>query len=156
MNLFLPYEKDIIKSIESLDDARLNKQILECQTMLEFALGNTEAYGKHPVVKWYAQYPDYIAMYGFLASIEYRLRFNRQHKLCKYFAEHAHNGSPEVIPYYVEGSKTSPDCIRTTENVSELFQKKLIRKWKNGYYPPKWTNRDKPDFYKEYLKENNC
>jgi hypothetical protein len=47
----------------------------------------------------------------------------------------------------MEGSKGKPNYIRTTENVSELYQKKLINKWQNDKRPPKWTNREKPDFY---------
>jgi hypothetical protein len=31
MNIFLPYENDIEKSVMSLDDKGLNKQILECK-----------------------------------------------------------------------------------------------------------------------------
>lgn len=33
MNIFLPYEEDIERSVRSLDDKRLNKQILECYQM---------------------------------------------------------------------------------------------------------------------------
>ena len=35
MNLFLPYEMNIRQSVMALDDRRLNKQILECQTLLD-------------------------------------------------------------------------------------------------------------------------
>ena len=59
---------------------------------------------------------------------------------------------PEFTPYYMEGSKDSPNCIRTTENVSRLFQDKLCKMWDNDKAngrPPKWTNRQAPEFYKE-------
>ena len=34
MNVFLPYERNLKKSVQSLDDKRLNKQILECYQLL--------------------------------------------------------------------------------------------------------------------------
>ena len=49
----------------------------------------------------------------------------------------------------MEGSKGQPNYIRTTENVSALYQAKLITKWENDKKPPKWTNREMPSFYKE-------
>ena len=62
---------------------------------------------------------------------------------------------PKYIPYYMEGSKGQPNYIRTTENVSTLFQSKLCKKWdadKEKGRPPKWTNRQVPDFYKKFLE----
>ena len=54
----------------------------------------------------------------------------------------------------MEGPKGQPNYIRTTENVSELCQKKLINKWQNDKRQPKWTNREMPMFYKEYSGDN--
>jgi hypothetical protein len=59
---------------------------------------------------------------------------------------------PKFTPYYMEGSKGQPNYIRTTENVSALFQQKLINKWNNDKAKgrePKWTNRQVPEFYKK-------
>jgi hypothetical protein len=50
----------------------------------------------------------------------------------------------------MSGSKNSLDCIRTTENVSNLFRQKLIMKWNNDKLKnrnPKWTNRESPKWY---------
>ena len=61
---------------------------------------------------------------------------------------------PNYIPYYMEGSKGQPNYIRTTDNVSALFQKKLINKWNSDKAKgrtPKWTNRQVPEFYKKEI-----
>lgn len=58
---------------------------------------------------------------------------------------------PPFTPYYMEGSKDSHNYIRTTKNVSSLFQNKLCKKWDNDKEKgrePKWTKRDVPEFYK--------
>ena len=52
----------------------------------------------------------------------------------------------------MEGSKGQPNYIRTTENVSVLYQVKLIRKWETDKKPPKWTKRGMPSFYLSFLK----
>ena len=62
------------------------------------------------------------------------------------------------IPYYMEGSIKDKNCIRTTENVSKLFQEKLILKWNKDSEkgrPPKWTNTIMPNFYTNYIKKEN-
>ena len=55
MNLFLPYERDLKKSVQSLDDVRLNKQIIECVQLLnayvrkELKHEDRVGYSNHPV-----------------------------------------------------------------------------------------------------------
>ena len=148
MNLFMPY-KSVIKSVRALDDRRLVKQILECKVMLDIALGKKSGYSKHPVCVHYKDYPDFIHGYGMWACIEYAHRFDKLHKYAAEFSRciaEIYMGTPLL---YAAGSKGSKDCIRTTENVTELFQQKLIEKWNNDKVPPKWTNRGMPEFYKE-------
>ena len=50
------------------------------------------------------------------------------------------------IPFYMEGSRGSNNYVRTTSNVSKLYQNKLNNKWDNDKNP-KWTNRNIPEFY---------
>lgn len=169
MNIFLPYEHNINKSVESLDNIRLNKQLLEIKTLLKFALGNSTAYGKHPVAQFYKNNPKFLAYYGYECCREYFYRFKKTHSLTQYFDgimkefnmfgyEDGYIISieiPKFIPYYMSGSKDSVDCIRTTENVSELFQSKLIKKWeidKEKGKMPSWSIREMPEFYKKYLE----
>jgi hypothetical protein len=56
VNIFLPYENDIKKSVESLDDRRLNKQILECKQLLSLSIDeyscvdvSDRGYRNHPI-----------------------------------------------------------------------------------------------------------
>ena len=65
MNIFLPYENDISKSVESLDDRRLNKQIVECSQLLNNAIKELKGeeikgYKNHPVYLFYKNNPNFI------------------------------------------------------------------------------------------------
>lgn len=157
MNLFFP-EKDAALSVMALDDRRLIKQIVECQTMLNVYYGKTKGYANHPVVKYYKRYPQFVAIYGMFACYEYEKRFGKEHKLVG-FMEKAHDdfkGKFEIFPtpFYAAGRKGTAECIRTTENACDLFREKLRNKWDNDKIPPKWTNRERPIWYSpiSYLK----
>lgn len=167
MNIFLPYEKDIVEDVKALDDVRLNKQISECKTMLKAILTHMESgeklgYFYHPVTQFYYNNPYFIAVYGLFCCSEYYYRNEKRHECRGYFEEYLNNNSGvkiwDFVPYYMEGAITDPNHIRTTENVGELFIIKMCKKWvadtkKNR--TPKWTKRSVPEFYKRYLEENN-
>lgn len=160
MNIFLPYENDIQKSVQSLDDLRLNKQILECYQLLSNVIKEEngeeiKGYKTHPIYVHYKNQVQFLFEYGMCCCAEYNYRFNKTHKL-NYAFPYLMIGIPKrfslkYIPFYMEGSKGQPNFIRTTENVSFLFQSKLIKKWENDKKPPKWTNRGMPSFYKSFL-----
>lgn len=157
MNIFMP-EKRIDDSVKALDDRRLIKQILECKTILDVAIGCKTGYQNHPVVKHYKYYPKFVILYASCACEEYYHRFGRLHKLNVYFdniwKQYADEFNNTVLGYfplsafYCEGKATDPNCIRTTENTVELFRQKLCKKWDNDKIPPKWTNREPPVWYK--------
>jgi hypothetical protein len=170
MNIFLPYENDIRKSVQSLDDLRLNKQILECYQLLNNAIKEqngeeVKGYKNHPIYVHYKKDIYFLSIYGYECCEEYFYRFGKKHKLYSFFYyikspamaywcfDKIKNGQPYdtfyYTPFYMEGSKGQPNYIRTTENVSALYQAKLIAKWENDKKPPKWTNREIPSFYKE-------
>lgn len=164
MNIFLPYEDNVVASVQALDDLRLNKQILECHQLFENAFKEykgekVKGYKNHPIYLHYRQYLGFVALYGMHCCYEYFERFRKIHKFQYYFDKHwamrclVEYGPAFWIPFYMEGSKGQPNYIRTTENVSELFQRKLIKKWQNDKRPPKWTNRGMPEFYKKFLEE---
>ncbi len=167
MNIFLPYEDDIVKSVQSLDDVRLNKQILETYQLLISAIKEKNGekpngWYKHPIYVFYKDNIRFLANYGYNCCREYYYRFKKPHKLEERFNDYIHDffaeQEPKFTPYYMEGSKGQPNYIRTTENVSALFQQKLIKKWEQDKAKgrqPKWTNRDVPEFYKKYLEEKN-
>lgn len=157
MNIFLPYETDIQKSVESLDDLRLRKQIIECMAVITASKGITKGYKNHPITVFYGNNLDFVYYYGFVCCREYAYRFKKYHEMHWVFETNANpNGKifipqPPFTPYYMEGSKGQPNYIRATENVSALFQDKLCKKWDNDKAkgrPPKWTNRPVPEFYK--------
>lgn len=161
MNIFLPYENEIEKSVEALDDRRLNKQILECYQLLVSAIKEVngeeiKGYKNHPIYKHYKKNIPFLIAYGDTCADEYYYRFHRRHGLALRFAEalldyYVIKGYVVYEPFYMEGSKGQPNFIRTTENVSELYQRKLILEWDNDKAngrPPKWTNREVPIFYK--------
>ena len=165
MNVFLPYERNITRSVQSLDDLRLNKQILECIQLLtayvrkEINHEDKVGYTNHPVYKHFTStsYNLYVLMkYTIESCIEYYNRFGQVHKLYEKACELRNNlfRYPDNIdmlyePYFMRGSLGQPEYIRTTENVSQLFQDRLIEKWNNDKRQPLWTNRDKPEFYNE-------
>lgn len=166
MNIFLPYEDSVERSVQSLDDLRLNKQILECYQLLSNAIkekngGVVVGYKNHPIYAHYKGNIPFLANYGYQCCMEFMRRFDKVHSLHPIFLNYnyqfnskCYNGQPEYVPFYMEGSKDSPNCIRTTENVSELYQKKLIDKWdtdKAKGRNPKWTNRGVPEFYSKTM-----
>ena len=161
MNIFLPYENDVVASVQSLDDLRLNKQILEVKQLMmksvdEFDGKKIFGYKNHPIYLHYKDNIGFLLLYGYVCCKEYEWRFGKVHRLYEYFEKGVMPTTaldyPPYTPFYMEGSKGQPNYIRTTENVSELYQRKLINKWQNDKRPPKWTNRDVPEFYKKFLQ----
>ena len=61
MQIFLPY-KDIFETAKCLDKRRLNKQIIECQQILD-AIDRAKAWRNHPIVKMYKEYYYFILKY---------------------------------------------------------------------------------------------
>ena len=152
MNIFLPYENSPTYSAMVLDDKRLLKQILETRQILQVAEGESEGFKNHPITKHYIQYKAFLAYYGCCCCLEYAYRFNKRHKYCDYFEKknNEYRDWANYVPYYAAGAKNSPNCVRTTENVSELYQNKLCEKWDEDTTkgrPPKWTRHITPEFY---------
>ena len=156
MNIFLPYEDSPTLSAQALDDKRLLKQILETRQILQVAEGASEGYKNHPITQHYLPYKSFLAYYGISCCLEYQYRFKKIHKYFEYFCEKDTIGWEDYVPFYAAEAKNSPDCIRTTENVSKLYQDRLCEKWQEDIakgQPPKWTNRLPPEFYyKKYWR----
>lgn len=156
MNIFLPYTDDVIKSIQSLDDKRLKKQIIECHVMksLHEHPEIKKGFANHPVVQHYTrdkrQY-KFLCYYGYQCCKEYEFRFERPHAYSSEFPKTCYFGQPGYQPLYVEGRKDSHAQIRSINSieVGQLFREKLIYKWDHDKLTPKWTKRDMPKFYKE-------
>lgn len=153
--------KSIEESVKSLDDVRLNKQILECYQILQVARGNSSGYANHPIVKHWANIHqvNFLVFYGLCACSEYEKRRNVVHKYFEDFSSTFKTlsqdfSSKKFLYFYAERSKNDPNCIRTydEEDVVSLYKMKLINKWRSdidkGRYP-KWTNSEPPEFFKE-------
>lgn len=168
MNIFLPYEKNINKSVISLDDKRLNKAVLETYQLLSNAIKESKGeeikgYKNHPIYLWYKNSYQFLFEYGLMCCLEYSYRFNKTHSLEIEFHKLSYEFPMRMVakytPYYMEGSKGHPSYIRTTENVSKLYQQKLCKKWNSDKAkgrPPKWTNREIPSFYIKFLEKQKC
>ena len=166
MNIFIPYPDSIEKSVQSLCDVRLNKQVVETYQLFSSALKERDGEKvrlAHPVYVFYKNNIDFLAYYGLLACEEYEFRTGKMHSCYMHFVEYLKERkldldvAPEFVPYYMEGSKNTPDCIRTTQinAVGELFKAKLISKWeadKEKGRIVKFGIRGIPEFYKAYLE----
>lgn len=161
MNIFLPFEK-FEDCAKVLDDRRLTKQILECKQIIDMISKkkSDESYKSpylhHPVVVNYFNQEHQLVEYALAMCKEFRHRFEKLHAYHYWFINRMQVYEVEFQPIYVEGSKYSADCIREKdfEKVQELFKQKLCKKWVSDDYL-KWTNRDIPEFFKDYLKKEN-
>lgn len=160
MQVFLPYPDDLVKSAQSLDDLRLNKQITEINQILLTYVNGSGGHSEHPVNKWYRTENGiaFLCEYSSYLCGEYYYRFKKHH-----MGEYTNFGLCEELnvddeicyikPVYIKGQRNK-DQIITTENVDELYQKLLCDKWDNDKVAPKWTNRDTPEFYHKELNNN--
>lgn len=156
MNIFLPYPTNIDKSIRCLDDVRLTKQILECQTMIDVASGAI-GYSNHPIVKHYTKDQRqirFVRYYGFKCCKEFEYRFGKKHAYAEKFPRVAYFfGTPQYEPLYLEGRKPKQLIETDPKEIEALFQQKLTNKWINDKFVPKWTKRDIPKFFADQVSE---
>ena len=152
MNVFLPFVDNIEKSIRCLDDRRLSKQILECQTMVDVYNG-AKGYSHHPIVKHYTSTTrefKFLRYYAHRCCKEYEYRFGKKHAYASRFPNVAYFfGTPQFVPIYIEGKKPYQLIETDPRRVEDLFQEKLILKWMHDKYIPKWTKRPIPKFLEE-------
>ena len=133
--IYLPYKDNLSKSVETLSDQMLEKQIEDIYEILQGADDDT-------ISSHYKQYTDFLNELGYLCSKEYRFRFNYDSKF-----EFKHYQIYDVEPLYVDNSKTSKEDIDT------LYKHLMCKVWWKQADPkiaPTWTNRRQPYFYKMY------
>jgi len=84
MQTFLPYPSFTLSAI-CLDNKRLNKQILECDQILNaLAPGSTSGWRNHPAVKMWRGYEPALIQYQNACMYEWKRRgFNRANLLRK-------------------------------------------------------------------------
>lgn len=155
MNIFLPYEYNLEKSAETLDDRRLIKQILELYLILRISLGYNSRYKSHPIVEYYNKYPKFLALYGYICCQEYTYRFRKEHKCMKYFIQNK-DIAASYTPVYLINKIIDKKYIYmpklNMESVSKKYQRLLKWKWgmdRQKKHSPRWTNRDIPYIFNE-------
>lgn len=162
MQIFIPHN-DYRLSAASLDDKRLNKQIIELGQILSTAIWiencdiaeTLYAEGKlylpthenHPVVRNCKHY--YYEALHYLEHLldEYEYRFLQVHKcelLLNGFREYNHL----FIFYVYKPFRNHTTNHKHVTNINEAYRLCLVEKWKNDKVAPKWTKRPVPEFYK--------
>lgn len=167
MNIFVT-DKDPVISAQALDDKRVIKMALETAQLLSSAIfindnmtRHDEIYKpthlKHPCTIWAsASSENWSWLYEHFTALcqEYNFRYNKYHA-CLKISEHLLN----LRHHIKEGSLTPfANCthseamqidFRDMSDTFEAYRKYLIAKWKYDKVKPKWTNREKPLWYKE-------
>lgn len=163
MNIFMP-ETSIEKSVSILDDKRLIKQILECYQIVNIndrlLKGEQKVgYANHPVVKFYRDKRKFVIKYGYEACVEYWFRFGKNHAYHAFFSYECLAKQDNINDYdiiYIAKPNTDECTIvnhiiekqNDIADVCKAFRKKLINKWQNDKRQPKWSNHNKPYWYK--------
>ena len=152
MNVFI-LDKNMEKSAQMLDDARLRVQINEA-TQILMANYNREHFPdakighvNHPVTKFYEYGSDQFGeLFEYLSKllVEYNIRFNKYHQNDFWFAGFLHAVMPKTR--YDNEFKYSKTYINgvMTDDISEI--RKYIST-KPMHKKPTWTNREKPDWW---------
>lgn len=157
MNLFVP-SPVIETSVESLDDKRVVKMVLETAQVLSTAIRLYDpettmpvykmTHKNHPVSIWVRTTTEnykFTLDYFIKICNEYTYRFGKIHK------------SQSLLPYFIEFFKII--CTQTTmagqtpfanctefkdDEVHTAYKKTLTAKWERDKIKPRWTNRAKP------------
>lgn len=157
MNLFVP-SSDINTSVESLDDKRVVKMVLETAQVLSTAIRLYDpettmpiykmTHKNHPVSIWVRTTQDnykYTLDYFIKICNEYTYRFGKIHKsesLLPYFVEFYNYMAFNVMP---TGQTPFANCTDfKLDEVHTAYKKALTTKWKNDKIKPRWTGRAQP------------
>lgn len=171
MNIFITH-KNHQQSASNLDDLRLGCQIKELAQILSTAIFNKignrddiyKPYNRNGRFAKWAGSSKYCMLklidYGQELEAEYEYRFDKSHKSyqivlncrkyidsfdevgCKDYLSHV--GDEQVIKYMLNGM-----------DIYQAYQKVLQEKWYKDVKNPKWTNRNKPKFYRGNKNEKN-
>ena len=70
MQIFLPY-KNVFETAKCLDNRRLNKQITECNQILD-AIDGAKAWCNHPITKMYKEHYYWVLKYKEILALFYK------------------------------------------------------------------------------------
>ena len=93
MQTFLPYA-DFRKSAKTLDNQRLNKQIVECYQVLRACRGETKGWVNHPITKAWKDHETSLAKFGLVCCEEYKIKTGKDELIKKPKTEKQAQGIP--------------------------------------------------------------
>jgi len=158
MNVFAT-DSDPVISAQNLDDKRLVKMVTETAQILStalFRLGYWRSnlyqptHNNHPVVVWAKSARgnfNWLVLHGLALGAEYRHRYGTSgdHRAVAVILNCAERFKD--CPMDIPGMTPWSNCTTiSAKNVISAYRKYLTEKWDNS--EPRWTNRDKPEWYK--------
>lgn len=170
MNIFHTDINPIV-SAQNLDDTRVNKMIIESASLLANAIAfhgggakdlpvskmsgqpfKTKAWQNHPSCIWVKKSREnynWLLKHTIALIDEIKYRKNTEHSMA------------QNIDILIKGSSLIPEgnitdfanCTpyKQINNSIDAYKMTMIYKWEHDYKQPKWSNRDKPDWYNEEL-----
>lgn len=162
MNVFMPHLNSE-DSVQTLDNRRLCKQILECMQIIKlvetikYDHKTIGGYVNHPITQYYKNEYNFLVCYAFDCCLEYAYRFGKKHSYEKEIVNRfydlpktLHVFTPSSIFYHEKQSREY-----NPELSAERFRHKLCKKWINDIMtnrPPKWSDRNVPSFFIDFIK----
>jgi hypothetical protein len=158
MNIFV-ISNSFTDNAQMLDDKRLIKMILEHTQILSTALHVNGIPGpykithkNHPCTVWASSNPsNWVNLMQLTWALveEYNYRFNKQHACQIKITECAVKFSASSWSYYRQPLDPYVNCslFKEETDVFSAYKKTLVHKWNNDKRPPKWTKRQRPEFY---------
>lgn len=160
MNIFYCSHNTQIAA-QSLDDKRVVKMILESAQLLSNSMHYRGLSG--PLKETHRNHPcsiavrnshwNYIWLVLYFRELlnEYTRRFNKIHSYEKYIQIFVQATLPKIENIDV----TFPNCTTFKEETDLVaaYRKYLTWKWDNDKIFPKWTNRQRPTWYKSRLQK---
>lgn len=116
MQTFLPYP-NFESSAKVLDNARLNKQIVECQQILMVLHGDAEGHKNHPVMDMWRDDTQCLCYYGLVMFEEYKQRTGKK----------KHKSSDTILSYFNWNVSKDPWWLGYKE-LHQTHQSRLMHK----------------------------
>lgn len=158
MNIFFT-STDPVECARSLDDKRLVKMPVESVQMLSSAIyrhGGVPVYRvawtKHPCTIWSGDSRENFEWHLELLKAmndEFSYRYGKDHG--SFLAGYrALKDQAILVPEIARSRFVNCSLFKEEPDVIKAYRMTMIQKWKNDKRPPRWTNRDMPQWVSEY------
>ena len=170
MNIFSTDIDPIISAL-NLDDLRCNKMIIESAALLANAIAfhggqekdlpiaktsgmpfKTKAWQNHPSCLWVKESrQNYEWLYAHMCALinEIKFRKNTIHSMTSNLV--ILNDGAQFIPTKSQTGFANCTPYKNIEDTILAYKMTLVYKWEHDGVLPKWTKRNKPDWYNEDL-----